>query len=299
MPTEPQPLSDSLRATLRDAGDCHDHTPDCSCLPIRVVVDQHGHYWRDYGDNWSMCPVSTENVATEPVTEFHRAGEGGDFEMDPEKIALARLELEVEWAIQWLESGRTDQAEGDAATAARLRAALAATSTSHESNGAHWPECRSCGEDWPCEAATPTPDPVLRDALDVERLARAIVKACREQGERLWPRDGAKYHGHGWPAYSEWTNGRNTTADLVVSDLAASILAYLAESTPTPPEAPSAASASATSRPGTTGMGFTPGCTSRRAPLATRSGPRGTSHPAPSAAATWTVPTPTAPEAES
>ena len=137
MPTEPQPLSDSLRATLRDAGDCHDHTPDCSCLPIRVVVDQHGHYWRDYGDNWSMCPVSTENVATEPVTEFHRAGEGGDFEMDPEKIALARLELEVEWAIQWLESGRTDQAEGDAATAARLRAALAATST---------------GEDWPCAA---------------------------------------------------------------------------------------------------------------------------------------------------
>jgi len=43
---------------------------------------------------------------------------------------------------------------------------------------------------------------------------------------------------------------------------------------------------------------FTPGCTSRRAPLATRSGPRGTSHPAPSAAATWTVPTPTAPEAQ-
>jgi len=49
----------------------HDHKPDCDCLPIRVVVDQHGHYWRDYGDHWSMCPVSTENVATDPVTEFY------------------------------------------------------------------------------------------------------------------------------------------------------------------------------------------------------------------------------------
>lgn len=47
---------------------------DCDCLPIRVVVDQHGHYWRDYGDHWSMCPVSDENTATEPVTEFYRFG---------------------------------------------------------------------------------------------------------------------------------------------------------------------------------------------------------------------------------
>lgn len=215
MPTEPQPLSDSLRATLRDAGDCHDHTPDCSCLPIRVVVDQHGHYWRDYGDNWSMCPVSTENVATEPVTEFHRAGEGGDFEMDPEKIALARLELEVEWAIQWLESGRTDQAEGDAATAARLRAALAATSTSHESNGAHWPECRSCGEDWPCEAATPTPDPVLADDR-IKDIVDPII------GEYI----GGPYPQVPFLVLSEFSRV-----------LVAALARALAESTPTAPEA--------------------------------------------------------------
>lgn len=30
-------------------------------LPLRVVVDHHGHYWRDYGDYLSMCPVSDEN----------------------------------------------------------------------------------------------------------------------------------------------------------------------------------------------------------------------------------------------
>jgi hypothetical protein len=44
-------------------------------LPIRVVVDQHGHYWRDYGDHWSMCPVSEENRSTEPVAEFYLAAD--------------------------------------------------------------------------------------------------------------------------------------------------------------------------------------------------------------------------------
>jgi len=39
-------------------------------LPHRVVVDQHGHYWRDYGDFLSMCPVSDENVGTEVVAAF-------------------------------------------------------------------------------------------------------------------------------------------------------------------------------------------------------------------------------------
>ena len=36
-------------------------------LPARVIVDQHGHYWRDYGEFLSMCPVSEENTATEVV----------------------------------------------------------------------------------------------------------------------------------------------------------------------------------------------------------------------------------------
>lgn len=39
-------------------------------LPARVIVDQHGHYWRDYGDFLSMCPVSDENTATEVVASF-------------------------------------------------------------------------------------------------------------------------------------------------------------------------------------------------------------------------------------
>ena len=36
-------------------------------LPGRVIVDQHGHYWRDYGDFLSMPPVSDENTATEVI----------------------------------------------------------------------------------------------------------------------------------------------------------------------------------------------------------------------------------------
>lgn len=41
-----------------------------SDLPERVIVDQHGHYWRDYGDHYSMCPVSDENVATEVAAVY-------------------------------------------------------------------------------------------------------------------------------------------------------------------------------------------------------------------------------------
>lgn len=41
-------------------------------LPERVVVDQHGHYWRDYGMHWSMPPVSDENVATEAIAVYAR-----------------------------------------------------------------------------------------------------------------------------------------------------------------------------------------------------------------------------------
>lgn len=33
-------------------------------LPDRIVVDQNGNYWRDFGDGYSMVPVSTDN---EPV----------------------------------------------------------------------------------------------------------------------------------------------------------------------------------------------------------------------------------------
>lgn len=43
-------------------------------LPRRVIVDQHGHYWRDYGDFLSMCPVSDENTATEVVAEYVLVG---------------------------------------------------------------------------------------------------------------------------------------------------------------------------------------------------------------------------------
>lgn len=31
-------------------------------LPERVVVDQHGHYWRDYETHLSMPPVSEETA---------------------------------------------------------------------------------------------------------------------------------------------------------------------------------------------------------------------------------------------
>lgn len=44
---------------------------DSPALPPRVIVDQHGHYWRDYGDHLSMPPVSDENVATDVAATFY------------------------------------------------------------------------------------------------------------------------------------------------------------------------------------------------------------------------------------
>ena len=44
-------------------------------LPGRVIVDQHGHYWRDYGEFLSMCPVSDENTETEVVHVYTLTGD--------------------------------------------------------------------------------------------------------------------------------------------------------------------------------------------------------------------------------
>jgi len=45
-------------------------------LPPRVIVCEHGHYWRDYGDFLSMCPVSDDNLPCSPVTVFAREYDG-------------------------------------------------------------------------------------------------------------------------------------------------------------------------------------------------------------------------------
>lgn len=102
----------------------HEHTPNCDCLPIRVVVDQHGHYWRDYGDHWSMCPVSDENTATWPVTEFYRFG--GDFEAgDPHVLAvLDRLAAAVRDVRFQFAQFPGDGADGDGPMGDLLAAVL-------------------------------------------------------------------------------------------------------------------------------------------------------------------------------
>lgn len=39
-------------------------------LPERVVVGENGAYWRDYGDSYSMCPVSEDNDPVVPVATY-------------------------------------------------------------------------------------------------------------------------------------------------------------------------------------------------------------------------------------
>lgn len=39
-------------------------------LPKRIIVDQNGHYWRDFGDSISMCPTTDANETTEVTAEY-------------------------------------------------------------------------------------------------------------------------------------------------------------------------------------------------------------------------------------
>jgi len=56
---------DSLRPAPAAPADPKETPVTDNSLPVRVVVDQNGNYWRDYGSHYSMCPVSEDN---EPVT---------------------------------------------------------------------------------------------------------------------------------------------------------------------------------------------------------------------------------------
>jgi hypothetical protein len=39
-------------------------------LPDRIVVGANGAYWRDYGDHYSMCPVSEDNDPVEVIAVY-------------------------------------------------------------------------------------------------------------------------------------------------------------------------------------------------------------------------------------
>ena len=61
-----------------------------SDLPDRVIVDQHGHYWRDYGDSYSMCPVSDENNETQVAAVFVRVDDPPSATDDEPRTANGR-----------------------------------------------------------------------------------------------------------------------------------------------------------------------------------------------------------------
>ena len=116
-----------------------DRTP-MTDLPDRIVVGANGAYWRDYGDSYSMCPVSEDNDPVEVVATYVRAeprAEGLDVERDLQ--TLAKL-IATDWngrldeALAILDKGATlpprptqyrrGFARGQEAAAIALRAAL-------------------------------------------------------------------------------------------------------------------------------------------------------------------------------
>ena len=52
-------------------------------FPDRVVVGANGAYWRDYGDFYSMCPVSDDNDPVVPVAVYALVGSEGLGRTDP------------------------------------------------------------------------------------------------------------------------------------------------------------------------------------------------------------------------
>lgn len=63
-------------------------------LPARVVVGENGAYWRDFGDWFSMCVVSTDNDPVVPVAVYERV-RPGSLVLSPGQVAKARELLDV------------------------------------------------------------------------------------------------------------------------------------------------------------------------------------------------------------
>ena len=69
-------------------------------FPDRVVVGANGAYWRDYGDFYSMCPVSDDNDPVVPVAVYALVGSEGLGRTDPgqaraiDELVLAALAWE-------------------------------------------------------------------------------------------------------------------------------------------------------------------------------------------------------------
>ena len=73
-------------------------------LPERIVVGANGAYWRDYGDHYSMCPVSDDNDPVEPVAVYVRAGRGVDLRQSLERRSRAyHAAVHVKFPGSWEE----------------------------------------------------------------------------------------------------------------------------------------------------------------------------------------------------
>ena len=57
-------------APLSATGDVEHRRAEGMDLPPRIVVDARGFYWRDYGDHYSMCPVSEDNEPVKPAAVY-------------------------------------------------------------------------------------------------------------------------------------------------------------------------------------------------------------------------------------
>ncbi len=64
-------------------------------LPERVVVGANGAYWRDFGDGYSMCPVSDDNDPVTPVAVYVRTA----LSVPGEPPGLTEAWAEVEAAL--------------------------------------------------------------------------------------------------------------------------------------------------------------------------------------------------------
>lgn len=81
-------------------------------FPECVVVDENGAYWREFGDHYSMCPVSDDNEPVHPVAVYVP-----EWRLDAEKDERRSLEEQAQTFREALEEIAGEDDEPDATPA--------------------------------------------------------------------------------------------------------------------------------------------------------------------------------------
>ncbi len=121
-------MPDTAEQLAREAG-----------LPERVVVGANGAYWRVYSDQYSMCPVSTDNDPIDVIATYERVVNPVP---DTEPLVPAALELLADYGKSGVTQDGTIRTRLLEVQAQAAERAAAGWTASPEESGCH--TCEAC-----------------------------------------------------------------------------------------------------------------------------------------------------------